>query len=132
MGQRRKWNLPVGGLIAIGMKERGCTGALVDGGVRDIHWIGDLGFAVFARYRSPTQSIGFWKVNAWQCPVFLKSTTSQRVTVRPGDFVLGDEDGMVVIPAELDEKLCATERLIRQELGNNMTLADALKKFSHV
>ena len=32
MGQRRKWNLPVGGLIAIGMKERGCTGGLVDGG----------------------------------------------------------------------------------------------------
>ena len=121
-----------GELIAIGMKERGCTGALVDGGARNIRWIGDLGFAVFARYRSPTQSIGRWKVNAWQCPVSLKSATSHWVTVRPGDFVLGDEDGVVVIPAELAEKLFATGRLIRKELGNNMTLADALKKFGHV
>ena len=47
-----------GELIAIGMKERGCVGALVDGGVRDIRWFEYHGFPVFARYRSPVQSIG--------------------------------------------------------------------------
>ena len=53
-----------GELIAIGMKERGCTGALVDGGIRDIRWIGEQGFPVYARYRTPVQSIGRWKVTA--------------------------------------------------------------------
>ena len=51
-----------GELISIGMKERGCVGALVDGGIRDVDWIGELGFPVYARYRTPVQSIGRWKV----------------------------------------------------------------------
>ncbi len=51
-----------GELIAIGMKERGCAGALVDGGIRDIRWIGEQDFPVYARYRTPVQSIGRWKV----------------------------------------------------------------------
>jgi 4-hydroxy-4-methyl-2-oxoglutarate aldolase len=42
-----------GELIAIGMKERGCVGSLVDGGIRDIRWIADQDFPVFARYRTP-------------------------------------------------------------------------------
>lgn len=51
-----------GEFVAIGMKERGSRGALVDGGVRD------LDYPVFTRYRTPVQSIGRWKVNAWQVP----------------------------------------------------------------
>lgn len=47
-----------GELIAIGMKERGSVGALVDGGIRDVRWIGAHGFPVYARYRTPVQSIG--------------------------------------------------------------------------
>src|SRR6516165_6977538 len=78
-----------GELIAIGMKERGCAGALVDGGVRDIRWIQDQSFPVFARYRTPVQSIGRWKVNGWQEPVSLRGATSTYVTVNPGDFILG-------------------------------------------
>jgi len=47
-----------GELIALGMQERGCAGALVDGGIRDIRWLAEHKFPVFARYRTPTQSIG--------------------------------------------------------------------------
>jgi regulator of RNase E activity RraA len=39
-----------GELIALGMKERGCVGALVDGGVRDVRWLGEHNFAVYACY----------------------------------------------------------------------------------
>jgi hypothetical protein len=45
------------------MKERGCVGALVDGGIRDIRWIADQDFPVFARYRTPVQSIARWKAS---------------------------------------------------------------------
>ena len=58
-----------GELIAVGMKDRGSVGALVDGGVRDIRWLRQLGYPVYARYRTPVQSIGRWKVVEWQKPV---------------------------------------------------------------
>ncbi len=128
-----------GELIAIGMKERGCTGALVDGGIRDIRWLGELGFPVFAKYRTPVQSIGRWKVTASQVPVFMRGAAAGLVEVKPGDFILGDEDGVIVIPAAIAEqvlveaeRLTEIEKNIRIELKNGLTLAEALKKFGHV
>lgn len=64
-----------GELIALGMKTRGCAGALVDGGVRDIEWIAKQKFPIYARYRIPLQSIGRWKVTAWQVPAYLPGAT---------------------------------------------------------
>lgn len=128
-----------GELIAIGMKERGAVGALVDGGVRDVRWIEQQRFPVYARYRTPVQSIGRWKVTGHQVPVFLRGATTPMVRVDPGDFVLADEDGAIVIPAvRVEEVLVEAERLtskevqIRAELGKGLTLADALKRFGHV
>lgn len=128
-----------GELIATGMKERGCVGALVDGGVRDVRWLGRLGFPVYARYRTPIQSIGRWKVNASQVRVHMRGATAGQVSVSPGDFILADEDGAVVIPAALTgrvleeaEKLTRTEVAIRAELSAGLTLAEALRKYGHV
>ena len=128
-----------GELIAIGMKEKGCVGALVDGGIRDIRWIGEQAFPVYARYRTPVQSIGRWKVNAAQVPVLMRGATSRYVEIRPGDFILADEDGAIVIPAaRIEEVLAEAERLtavevsIRQELSRGLSLADALAKYGHV
>lgn len=128
-----------GELIAIGMKERGSTGALVDGGIRDVRWLGHHGFPVYARYRTPVQSIGRWKVNAWQVPVFLRGATVERVRIEPGDFILADEDGALAIPAAIvpqvlaeSEALTATEIRIREELSNGLTLAQALERYGHV
>jgi regulator of RNase E activity RraA len=85
------------------------------------------------------QSIGRWKVNAWQIPVTLPGATVKSVIVTPGDFVLGDDDGVIVIPRALiidvlarAEGLTAKEVRIRQELANGLSLADALRKFGHV
>lgn len=128
-----------GELIAIGMKERGCVGSLVDGGIRDVRWLGEHGFPVYARYRTPVQSIGRWKVNAAQVPVFLRGATSRWVAVEPGDFILADEDGAIVVPQRVVESvlveaeaLTTKERDIRQALKNGMTLADALRHYGHV
>jgi regulator of RNase E activity RraA len=128
-----------GELIALGMKLRGAAGALLDGGVRDIEWIARQRFPVYARYRTPVQSIGRWKVTAWQVPVELPGATVTRVTVRPGDFVLADVDGAIVIPAEIAgevlaqaEKLTATEVEIRRDLDAGATLEQVLKKYGHV
>lgn len=128
-----------GELIAIGMKEKGCAGALVDGGVRDVAWIGRLGFPVYARYRTPVQSIGRWKVVDSGVPVTLPGATTATVEIKPGDFILADDDGAIVIPAAFAEQvlvhaeeLGSSEVQIRQELATGMTLASALAKFGHV
>lgn len=128
-----------GELIAVGMKERGSVGALVDGGVRDVRWLREHQIPVFARYRTPVQSIKRWKVTSWQEPVSLRGATSTWVTVSPGDFILADEDGAIVIPAEqVDavlaeaENLTATEVKVREALLAGKTLAECLEEFGHV
>ena len=128
-----------GELISIGMKERGCVGALVDGGVRDVDWIGELGFPVYARYRTPVQSIGRWKVVESGVPVPMPGATVPEVEVTPGDLILADSDGAIVVPAavaeqvlELAEKLQRREVQIRAELADGLSLSEALAKFGHV
>jgi len=128
-----------GELIAVGMKERGCVGAVVDGGVRDVKWFKHHGFPVYARYRSPTQSIGRWKVTAWQVPVFVKGATSRLVRIEPSDLVVADADGAIVVPRtvisevlEKAEALTTKEACIREELEKGLPLADALEKYGHV
>lgn len=128
-----------GELIALGMKLKGCAGALVDGGIRDIEWIAKQPFPVYARYRTPVQSIGRWKVTAWQVPAYLPGATKQHVIVNPGDFVLGDTDGVIVVPYDVVEKvlneaerLTATETRIRAELDAGATLEQVLAKYGHV
>lgn len=128
-----------GELIAIGMKERGSVGALVDGGVRDVRWIAEQDYPVYARYRTPVQSIGRWKVNAWQIPVSLRGASGRMISVSPGDFILADEDGAIVIPSsvvvevlERSEALTVTEQQVRNALKEGLSLGDALAKFGHV
>jgi len=128
-----------GELIALGMRERGSVGALVDGGIRDVRWIDEHGISVYARYRTPVQSIGRWKVTDHQVPVYLRGATTTHVQVRPGDFILADEDGAIVIPVEVveqvleeAERLTQTEREIRVELAKGLSLAQALEKYGHV
>jgi regulator of RNase E activity RraA len=128
-----------GELISIGMKERGCVGALVDGGIRDVDWIGQLGFPVYARYRTPVQSIGRWKVVESDVPVPMPGATVSEVQVTPGDFILADADGAIVIPSavaeqvlERAEELGAREVQIRSELAGGLSLSEALAKFGHV
>ncbi|HEX5541344.1 MAG TPA: RraA family protein [Micromonospora sp.] len=128
-----------GELIAIGMKERGSVGALVDGGIRDVRWLNEHQIPVFARYRTPVQSIGRWRVTSWQEPVSLRGATSTWVTVAPGDFILADEDGAIAIPASQVDKvlaeaetLTATEVKVREALQQGRTLAECLAEYGHV
>jgi regulator of RNase E activity RraA len=128
-----------GELISIGMQERGCAGALVDGGVRDVRFIGELGFPVYARYRTPVQSIGRWRVTGSGNTVPMPGATVEEVAVSPDDFILGDEDGVIVIPASVAERVLESaetlgqrEVEIRAELARGLSLSEALARFGHV
>jgi 4-hydroxy-4-methyl-2-oxoglutarate aldolase len=128
-----------GELIALGLAERGAVGALVDGGVRDLKWLRESGFPVFGRYRTPVQSIGRWRVTGSGQPVYLRGATTSRVMVHPGDFVLADTDGAIVVPAEVveatlerAEQLTHTEVKIREALAQGVSLQECLDRFGHV
>ena len=128
-----------GELIGLGMLERGATGALVDGGVRDLNALEAAEFPVFARYASSVQSIGRWYVTHWQEPLYVSGATARYVEINPNDFIVGDRDGVIVVPNELvdgvldaAEDLMRTESQIRASLANGMTLSEALDQFGHV
>jgi 4-hydroxy-4-methyl-2-oxoglutarate aldolase len=128
-----------GDLIAGTMQGRGCRGALVDGGFRDSAVIGASGFPVYARFVTPLQGLGRWRVVDTNVAVTLPAAYGSPVTVRPGDFVFGDADGVVVIEAaRLDETLERAEAILAAEAEaralaeQGMTAEEMLDRFGHV
>ncbi len=90
-----------GELSASSARAHGVVGALVDGGVRDCSHLISMDFPVFCRYRNPVEAFGRWAVLDYQVPVLISGELAAAVQVNPGDFIFGDYDGVLVIPAEL-------------------------------
>ena len=129
--QSSQRNAPWGELLSTAAKARGARGAVVDGLVRDTGKIADLGFPVFASGIKPVDSMGRGIVTAYNVPV-----EAGGVIVNPGDFVFGDEDGVIVIPKdrvseviELASGKVQREDGSRAELMNGAYLRDVFAKF---
>ena len=83
----------MGELSAETLQFRGVRGYIVDGGCRDTAFIRRLGFPVFCDKATPRDIVGAWVPVAYDEPI-----SYGQVVVRPGDYVLADCDGIVVIP----------------------------------
>ena len=106
----------VGGLMALSAQRRGCAGFVVEGGVRDAPEIVALGLPTFCRYATPLNSAKRWRLVRADAPIALPGQAGSSVTVAPGDFVIGDADGLMVIPQAIAEDVVAwTERLAEIE-----------------
>jgi 4-hydroxy-4-methyl-2-oxoglutarate aldolase len=111
-----------GEVMSSAARERGCTGAVVDGGLRDARFVIQMGFPVFCRFRCSASSIGRWEIKDWLIPVTIGDTV-----VHPDDFVFGDLDGVVIIPkAVATEVLLRTEEIVQRETGMRADLAKGL------
>lgn len=84
----------LGGLMATTAHVRGMSGVVVDGAVRDVDEINALGLSVFCRSISPSTMLGRSTSIARDVPVHCGG-----VTVSSGDYIVGDRDGVVCIPA---------------------------------
>jgi regulator of RNase E activity RraA len=85
-----------GGLMTAGAVANGHAGAVLDGAVRDLVEIRrDYGFPVYARDVSPGTTVGRYRTVASQVPVRVGG-----IVVHPGDIVVGDVDGVVVVPKD--------------------------------
>lgn len=87
---------------AVGKKVRA---ACIDGGIRDTHQILQTDFPVFYRYRTSNGSLGRCLITHYQTPIKLGN-----VTIRPGDIIMGDIDGVLCVPRDI-----AYDVLVRAE-----------------
>jgi 4-hydroxy-4-methyl-2-oxoglutarate aldolase len=119
-----------GEIMSRAVMERGCHGAVVDGGLRDTGFILGLAFPVWYRFRSPASSIGRWNIVDWDCDIAIGSTT-----VHPGDWIFADVDGVVVVPSDLApdtlaeaEAKMAKETLMRGDIARGLSVTEAFAR----
>jgi regulator of RNase E activity RraA len=116
---------PWGELLTTAAQTRQAAGCVTDGLVRDVRLIREMRFPVFSGGIGPLDSKGRGIVMAIDVPVECGG-----MAMRPGDWIFGDVDGVVVIPADLCERTIelALEKLlheneVRQELAAGERLA---------
>ena len=113
------------------LRRRKVRGAVIDGATRDASLIARAGFPTFVRYRTPQDSVPRWRVSDWGQPV-----TIGGVRISLGDIVVGDLDGIVVVPRRVAhdvlvrcERLVGTENKVRTAVKRGMTPLEAYEKF---
>lgn len=120
-----------GELSATSLLARGAAGCVIDGGCRDTAFIADSGYPVFSRFVTPEDCTWRWQVTATQVPI-----TIGRVRIEPGDWIVGDEDGVVAVPLAIAadvlveaEQKAETENLIRAAVREGMTPLEAYERY---
>ncbi len=121
----------LGELSAETAKYRGCRGAVIYGGVRDTDYIMNLDFPVFSRYTTPLDVLGRWELVEYNCPIEIEGTP-----INPGDFIVGDHDGVIVIPEDITdevliqaEDVVSTENLVRKAILAGVHPLDAYHRY---
>jgi 4-hydroxy-4-methyl-2-oxoglutarate aldolase len=100
-----------GEILSCAAQQKGVSGVLIDGAARDVDFCQEIGFPVFARGVVPITARGRIIQEDFNCPIRLGD-----VQVRPGDILVGDVNGVVVIPEEkVDEVLSAAEMILEKE-----------------
>jgi 4-hydroxy-4-methyl-2-oxoglutarate aldolase len=101
----------MGELSAQTLQARGVLGYVVDGGSRDTDLVLAQGFPVFCAFLTPSDVVGRWVPDRFGEPVSIGE-----VTIATGDYLLGDRDGIVIIPrAVADEAVARTEAVMATE-----------------
>jgi 4-hydroxy-4-methyl-2-oxoglutarate aldolase len=120
-----------GELFSAAAMGRGAVGMITDGNVRDVDKIQRLGFGAFARSSRPIDYRGRMEIADTQEPV-----TIGGVTVSPGDLVMADDDGAVVVPAgveadvlEIAEARAAGESTVLDDLLGGATLRGVWERY---
>jgi 4-hydroxy-4-methyl-2-oxoglutarate aldolase len=124
-------NAPWGELLSTAARARGARGAVVDGLVRDVRKIEALGFPVFATGIKPVDSMGRGVVTTINEPA-----ECGEVMVHPGDLIVADYDGVLVIPEAMAGEVvrlaadkARREDASRAELARGAYLEDVYRKF---
>ncbi len=116
---------PWGALASRSCKNKGIAGVVIDGPVRDIEEIEEINFPVFARDVVPNagEPKGFGEINS--------RIICGGIEVKPGDWIVGDDNGVMVIPKERAYEIARRslevskhEERVREEIKRGRTLAE--------
>lgn len=120
-----------GGLMSLASKLRGIAGAVLDGALRDYREVKAIGFQIFYKSKSPNTSVGRTELEALNVPVICGG-----ILIRPGDIIVGDDDGLVCIPKEevfevlkIAREIDELERKEIEELSKGEPFPKVLKKY---
>lgn len=120
-----------GELLSTAARYRRSRGVILDGFTRDTQAIIAMEFPVFCRGIHPSDSLGRIEVISHNTPIVCGD-----VVIEPGDLILADHDGVVVVPIALAERTLAAaeekvqgENLVRKALAEGMSASEAFKKY---
>jgi regulator of RNase E activity RraA len=124
----------MGGLMGTAMHARDFSGAVIDGGARDVAYLQKIGFPVYSTGIVPSTSIGHYKFGGSNIAVVCDG-----VPVRPGDIVAADADGVVVVPREKAREILAVaqdmdfkEHSMYAWIEKLKSIEEAVKKFGRL
>lgn len=120
-----------GELLSTACKNSGCVGAIVDGAVRDIRRMREMQFPVYARSAQVYDSLNRQRVIDVDVAVEIDG-----VRFCPGDLVIADLDGVVVVPQAIEAEAITrawekvhTENRVRDDIRAGMKATDVFKKY---
>jgi 4-hydroxy-4-methyl-2-oxoglutarate aldolase len=121
----------MGELSAETLAYKGVRGYIVDGGCRDSAFIDSIGFPVYCSYFTPRDVVATWHASELG-----KSIKLGGVSIKTGDYVLADRDGIIIIPQELVQEVIAqteavlqTENLVRKAILSGVDPVEAYMRF---
>jgi regulator of RNase E activity RraA len=124
----------MGGLMGTAMHARNFSGAVIDGGVRDVAYLNKISFPVYALGIVPSTSVHHYRFAGSNIPVVCDG-----VEVRPGDIIVADADGVVVVPrASAEEVLAVAEKMDFNEhsmyawIEKLKSITEAVRKFGRL
>ena len=122
---------PWGELLSTASRARGAAGCVTDGLTRDIRAIREMRFPVFHGGIGPLDSKGRGKASQIDVPIVCAG-----VRIEPGDLIFGDADGVVVIPAAIEQQVLASafekvsgEDKTRQDLAGGAKLREVFERY---
>src|SRR5258708_6119614 len=124
----------MGGLMGTAMHARNFSGAVIDGGVRDVAYLNKIGFPVYALGIVPSTSVHHYRFAGSNIPV-----TCGGVDVKSMDIIVADADGVVVVPRAvapevlaLAQKMDFNEHSMYAYIEKLKSITEAVKKFGRL
>src|SRR5579863_5659518 len=124
----------MGGLMGTAMHARNFSGAVIDGGVRDVAYLNKIGFPVYALGIVPSTSVHHYRFAGSNIPL-----KCDGVDVKPQDIIVADADGVVVVPrAVAAEVLAVAQKMDFNEhsmyayIERLKSITEAVKKFGRL
>jgi 4-hydroxy-4-methyl-2-oxoglutarate aldolase len=126
-----------GEMTSWALQQGGAKGIVLDSYIRDSWGLEIIpNYTPCARGTTPIESSARWRITAVNTKIGMPGTLTSRVRVDPGDWIVGEADGVVVVPQAIAmeallkaEKLEYEEQGMRDDVAAGMSFADAYKKW---